>query len=352
MKTYKNLFERICCFKNLHSAYLKARKCKRYRDYVLELSYRLEENLLRLQRELLNQTYHHGPYREFVVSDSKKRRIKAAPFRDRIVHHALCNIIEPIFDKGFTHHSYACRYGKGTHKTIKKLQKYIEKLDRFRERRQENAPLKTYCLQGDISKYFDSIDHQVLLELIKKKIGDQKTIWLIEEILGSCYSRKIYKNLFDVKKVGIPIGNLTSQLFANIYLNKLDQFVKHQLKIKYYLRYMDDFLILDFSKNKLHQIKSRLQKFLKNELRLELNPRKINIFPIKNGIYFLGYCIFRDYKLLRKDTVRRFIKRTKFYQKRVSLGLMSKEKFATFLQSWIAYAEFGNSWRLRKRLNL
>jgi hypothetical protein len=115
---------------------------------------------------------------------------------------------------------------------------------------------------------------------------------------------------------------------------------------------MDDFLILDFSKNKLHQIKSRLQKFLKNELRLELNPRKINIFPIKNGIYFLGYCIFRDYKLLRKDTVRRFIKRTKFYQKRVSLGLMSKEKFATFLQSWIAYAEFGNSWRLRKRLNL
>ncbi len=221
-------------------------------------------------------------------------------------------------------------------------------------------------MQGDISKYFDSIDHQILLNLIQKKISDQKVVWLIEEIIDSSYSRKIYQNLFDFKVTGIPIGNLTSQLFANVYLNKLDQFVKHQLKIKYYLRYMDDFLLLDFSKKKLHQIKSQLQKFLRDELKLKLHPKKVNIFPVKNGppasperakarnggqgIYFLGYRIFRNYKLLRKSTVKRFIKRTKLYQKKLSRGSLSEEELARSLQSWLAYAKFGNSWRLRKKL--
>ena len=330
MKTYNNLFNDVCSFENLHLAYLKARRCKRYRKEILKFSYNLEKNLLRLRSELKNQVYHHDPYREFTVNDSKKRRIKTAPFQDRVVHHALCNIIEPIFDKGFIFDSYACRKEKGTHRAIKRLEKFLR----------SNKNL--YVLKCDISKYFASIEHQILLELIKKRIADQKALWLVKEILNSTYEKKL--------GTGIPIGNLTSQLFASIYLNELDQFVKHKLRIKYYLRYMDDFLILDFEKKKLHQIKEEIREVLQNRLKLELHPKKANVSPIDKGIDFLGYRIFGNYRLLRKSTVKRFVKRTGIYQKRLREGILSKEKFNNSLQSWIAYAKFGNSWRLRRKL--
>ena len=330
MKTHKNLFNDVCSFENLHLAYLKARRCKRYRKEILKFSYNLEKNLLRLGSELRNQVYCHGSYREFTVNDSKKRRIKTAPFQDRVVHHALCNIIEPIFDKGFIFDSYACRKEKGTHRAIKRLEKFLR----------SNKNL--YVLKCDISKYFASIEHQILLELIKKRIADQKALWLVKEILNSTYEKKL--------GTGIPIGNLTSQLFASIYLNELDQFVKHKLRIKYYLRYMDDFLILDFEKKKLHQIKEEIREVLQNRLKLELHPKKANVSPIDKGIDFLGYRIFGNYRLLRKSTVKRFVKRTGIYQKRLREGILSKEKFNNSLQSWIAYAKFGNSWRLRRKL--
>jgi len=173
---------------------------------------------------------------------------------------------------------------------------------------------------------------------------------LIKEIINSCYIHKIYKNLFDFRITGIPIGNLTSQLFANIYLNQLDQFVKHKLRMKYYIRYMDDFLILYSSKQKLHQIKQEIGIFLQKKLNLKLHPKKVNIFQAKDGICFLGYRNFINYRLLKKDTVRRFIKRTKIYQKRLDAGLMTQEKFNNSLQSWLAYAQFGNSWGLVQKL--
>jgi len=344
MKTSKNLFDSVCSFENLHLAYLRARKCKKYRDYVLEFSYNLEQNLLKLRKELLNQTYQHGSYREFIICDAKKRHIRAAPFRDRVVHHALCNIIEPIFDKSFIYDSYACREDKGTHRAIKRLQEFL-KIESLLY-----AHNTSYCLQSDVSKYFNNIDHQILLSLIQRKIKDQKVIWLVKEILNSCHIRKIHENLFDFRITGIPIGNLTSQLFANIYLNELDQFVKHQLRIKYYIRYMDDFLVLHPSKQKLYQIKQETQAFLQKKLNLELHPKKVNIFPVKDGVCFLGYRNFKDYRLLRKDTVKRFIKRTKIYQKKLAHGLMTQKKFNNSLQSWSAYASFANSWRLRKKL--
>ena len=342
------MFNKICSFENLHLAYLKARKYKRYRNEILEFGYNAEENLLRLQEELLNQTYRHVGYREFIVCDSKKREIKAAPFRDRVVHHAVCNIIEPIFDKGFIYDSYACRKNKGTHRTIEKLERALKSL-RERERETSSAPA-IYCLQCDISKYFKSIDHDILIKIIKKKIKDEKTLWLIEEIIKSSYDHKVHKNLFDFRLTGIPIGNLTSQLFANIYLNELDQFVKHQLRKKYYLRYMDDFLILGYDKRELRGIKKQFQDFLWDNLKLKLHPKKANISPADKGVNFLGYLIFGNYKLLRKSTIKRFIRRTKVYKKRLSKEKMSKEKFDNSLQSWNAYAEFGNSWNLRKNL--
>ena len=179
-----------------------------------------------------------------------------------------------------------------------------------------------------------------MLNIIKKKITGNQTIWLIQEILNSSYEAR--------PGAGIPIGNLTSQLFANVYLNELDKFIKHKLRARYYLRYMDDFLILGFGKRELRRIKEQIQEFLWQKLRLELHPKKANIFPADKGIYFLGYKNFDNYKLLRKDTIKRFRKRTRLYKNMLSKGKMNREKFDNSIQSWLAYAQFGNSWHLRK----
>ena len=237
---------------------------------------------------------------------------------------------------------------------MKRLEQFIKLANTTLQEREGNLPApKIYCLQCDVSKYFDSIDHQILFSLLRKKIADQKVLWLIKIIVESSNKES---------GSGIPIGNLTSQLFANVYLNELDQFVKHKLLIKHYIRYMDDFLILDFEKKKLHQIKSEIQELLRNKLKLGLHPKKANIFPADKGIDFLGYQTFSlrpygargpegNYRLLRKSTVKRFIKRTKVYQKMINKGLLSGKKFNNSLQSWTAYAECGNSWRLRQNLS-
>ncbi len=348
MKRYNNLYEKICSFENLYLAYLKARECKRYKSEILKFSYHLENNLLNLRKELLDQNYKHGSYRTFIVNDSKKRIIKAAPFRDRVVHHALCNLIEPIFDRGFIYDSYACRKNKGTHKTIKRLESFIRSIsDHIKNKA---IPEDVYCLQCDISKYFANIDHEILIKLIEKKVKDKKTLWLISKIVESSYKCKFLENLLEFRLVGIPIGNLTSQLFANIYLNELDQFIKHKLHKKYYLRYMDDFIILNNNKKELHQARALIQDFLKNKLKLKFHPKKANIFLAKRGINFLGYIIFKNYKLLRKSTVKRFIKRVKILKKKINKKLITGERYNRSIQSWLAYAKFGNSWRLRKNL--
>lgn len=189
-----------------------------------------------------------------------------------------------------------------------------------------------------------------MLSIIKKKISDSKTLRLIEKIINSSFDKKIYENLFDYRIAGIPIGNLTSQLFANVYLNELDQFAKHGLRQRYYLRYMDDFLILNRDKKELHLLKEKLRKFLTGALKLTLHPKKANIFPAERGIDFLGYRIFGNYRLLRKSGVKRFVKRTKAYRKKLAKSAMTQEKFDQCLQSWLSYAEFANSWRLRQKM--
>lgn len=288
MKRKGNLFDRVCSFENIHLAYLKARKGKRFKKDILSFSYGLEKNLILIKEDLETQTYKHGKYKEFIVQDSKKRLIRAPLFKDRVVHHALCNIIEPIFEKTFVFNSYACRKKKGAHKCVERSQVFLK------DSKDE------YCLKCDISKYFDSIKQEVLFNIIKRKIKDEKIIWLINNIINS----------FNQETgVGIPIGNLTSQLFANIYLNELDQFVKHNLKQKKFVRYMDDFLILGKEKKELHMLKKEIKMFLENKLRLELNPKKANVFPLSLGIDFLGYVLFRQYILLRKNTVKRLLKK-------------------------------------------
>ena len=320
MKRKGNLFDRVCSFENIHLAYLKARKGKRFKKDVLSFSCELEKNLILIKKDLEEQTYKHGRYKEFIVQDSKKRLIRAPLFKDRVVHHALCNIIEPIFEKSFILDSYACRKNKGVHKGIKKLKVFLK------DNKDE------YCLKCDISKYFDSINQNIILKIIKDKIKDKKVIWLIEQIINS---------FNQGTGIGIPIGNLTSQLFANIYLNELDQFVKHDLRQKKFIRYMDDFLILG-SKKELREIKEDMRFFLERKLNLQFNPKKAYIFPLFLGIDFLGYVIFKNYILLRKSTIKRFLRKIKNNK-------TDKEKA---INAWFAYAKHGNAYFLRKKLDV
>jgi retron-type reverse transcriptase len=322
----------------LYNAYLKARKCKRYKEYVLDFSWNVEKELMKLQGELVNKTYKHGEYYEFTLYDAKKREIKAAPFRDRVVHHALCNMIEPIFDNGFIYDSYACRKEKGTHKAIKRLDQFIKSSgDKWGEG-------NVYCLKCDISKYFDSIDHEVLISLIEKSIKDKEVMWLIREIVKSSFSHRVHNDLFNYRETGIPIGNLTSQLFANLYLNELDQFVKHDLQKRYYLRYMDDFLVFGDNKGELHKCEDILRNFLEKELKLELHRRKVSLDPVGQGVSFLGYRVFENYKLIRKSTVKRFVKN-------IQLKVANGEGIAESVRSWLSFANYANIFSLKQMLS-
>lgn len=318
MKTFKNLFPQVFSFENIHLGFLKARKGKKKKKDVVSYNYYAEYNLTGTRQDLMRQNYKHGGYHKFIVQDSKKRLISAPCFRDRVMHHALCNVIEPIFEKTFIPDSYACRINRGTHKAVKKLKSFLKRCN-------------LYCLTCDISKYFDSISHDTLLALIKDKIKDEKVLWLIKEIVKSSSGKE--------EGIGIPIGNLTSQLFANIYLNALDRFVKDILKEPFYVRYMDDFLLLK-DKSSLHAAAEKVNEFLYNNLDLKLNLKKVNIFPLKKGIDFLGYVVFKDYSLLRKSTVKRFLKKAK------------KGINENIVVSWNAYADYANAYLLRKNLKL
>jgi hypothetical protein len=287
---------------------------------------------------LQNRVYRHGGYREFVVIDSKKRTIKAAPFRDRVVHHALCNIIEPILDRSFIFDSYACRVGKGTHRAVLRLERFIRALRGPRGLDQQ-PPLRVYCLKCDVAQYFASINHVALLRILERRIRDPEVRWLIREIIGS-------------HATGIPIGNLTSQLFANVYLNELDHYVKRVLRVRFYLRYMDDFLILGRDKRELHELKELIRTFLRDQLALTLHPKKAEVFPIDQGIDFLGYVIIGNRRLLRRSTVRRFLKRQKRCDRLEMAGRLPRPTSRELRSSWRGYTTFANAYRLMEKLGL
>jgi len=334
MKTHKNLFQQVYSLENLYNSYLKAKKGKSNLTEVVKFDYNLEEELFNLQYELKSQTYKTGKYRHFIILEPKKRKISALPFRDRIVHHAVCSVINPIFEKKFIHDSYACRKQKGTHAGIVKIQSFIKKTDN-----------NFYVLKCDVSKYFSSVDHKILKKLIREKIQDEKLLFLIDNIIDSS-NEKISPNSFGK---GIPIGNLTSQLFANIYLNKLDEHIKYELKIKYYIRYMDDFIIIHKSKKHLHHIKEQVKIFF-TRIKLNLHPKKRNIFPIYLGVDFLGYVIFKEYRRVRKSTVKRFLIKIKIKIKLYDTDYISYEKLMESFNSWNAYLSHGNTYNLKRSL--
>jgi len=324
MKTHKNLFGRICDLENLYKAYLKARKGKNDMAEVLEFTYYLEQKLINLQGQLIDGTYNMGKYRNFKVYEPKERLISALPFRDRVVHHAIHNLIEPIFDKIFICDTYACRKGKGTHKGVEKLQGLL--------RKQKNR----YALKCDISKYFQSVDHDVLKSIIRRKISDDRLLELLDKIIDS------------VTK-GIPIGNLTSQLFANVCLNEMDYFIKHELRVKCYIRYMDDFIILHESKQELHKIKTGIKSFLEKQ-NLTLHPKKAIVFPVTLGIDFLGYEVFGSHRRARKSTIKRFLRRIRVRITKYNLQEMEFDKLMESFNSWNAYMDNADTHNLKMSL--
>jgi len=330
MRTYNNLYSNIYDFKNLHQAYLRAGRCKRYNLSVLQFSSKLEEELIVLQNELIWKSYHPSPYREFYVNDPKKRLIMAPAFRDRVLHHAAHNIISPLFEKKFIYDSYACRINKGTHAGVDRLHHFL----RVTQKRWST----TYCLKCDIHSFFPSVRHDKLKQMIRKTIRCKDTLWLLDLIIDSVLNGE----------PGIPLGNLTSQLFANIFMDDLDHFVKEQLRLIYYIRYMDDFVILLNNKRRLEEIKREIACFLCLK-GLVLNS-KTSIFPIKQGIDFLGYRIWPTHRLLRKSSIRRAKRKYRAFARRYKNGEISKDKIKQSLMSWLGHAGHCNSYNTRKQV--
>jgi len=343
MKTYNKLYQKVCSFENLILAFKKARKGKSKKDYVIIFESNLKENIKLLQNALKSKTYIPRKLKKFVIRDPRTRTIHASIFRDRIVHHAIINILKPIFEKRFICDSFASRKQKGTHLAVKRFESFVRKVSsngRIIKNPFNNNSIKGYVLKADVKHYFATMNHQILINILRRKIKDEDFIWLIKVILDN----------FDTPKGrGLPLGNYTSQFFANIYLNDLDYFIKHRLKAKYYIRYVDDFVILHKEKKVLENFKIKIEKYLKN-LRLELHPDKSEIHALRNGIAFLGYRIFYHYKLLRKRNQKHFFNKFKNKIELYHQGAMSKDKLESFLQGWFGYSKFADTYKLRQKI--
>ncbi len=343
-KTFKNIFPEIASFQNLLLASKKAQNGKRYRESTLIFNMDLERNLFRLHDELLHKIYHHGPYHDFIVKDAKKRLISAAPYRDRVVHHAVTNIIEPLFDKSFIPDSYACRKGKGTHAALMRFREFLKR--------------HKYVLKCDIRKYFQSIDHEILIGKLSRRIADRDAMWLLSEIIGSrCFNDKgpiIYypgDGLFTPheRRRGIPVGNLTSQFFANLYLNDFDHWVKEELRAGPYVRYVDDFCIFGDDKNRLNEIRSAVVDYLAG-LRLSIHDGKSRIYTVKEGVEFLGFRHLPHMTKVRKENVRRFKARMRRLQDEYSRGEVALSEIGASVTSWLSHASYADSYKLRAQM--
>jgi len=265
----------------------------------------LTDHILQLHQDLKDKTYRHGKYHAFKINDPKPRDIHKASVRDRLVHHSIYKILYPYFDNKFIFDSYSCRLDKGTHKAIARFKNFSQKVS-------VNNTRTVWILKGDIKKFFASIDHIILQGILKRYIVDQDILWLLNQLISSF-------NTEDKTNVGLPLGNLTSQLFVNIYMNEFDQFIKHKLKVKYYIRYADDFVV--FSKNKIYleQLIPQLGKFLGNNLRLTLHPQKLFIRTLASGVDFLGWVIFPHHLVPRTSTKKRMFKRLQQHCSKKSL---------------------------------
>ena len=284
------------------------------------------DNILKIYQEFLDKTYRHGGYQAFKINDPKTRDIHKASVRDRLIHHAIYRILYPYFDRKFIHDSYSCRIGKGMHRAINRFRDFGRKVS-------INNTRTVWILKCDIRKFFASIDHKILKNILKRYIQDKDVLWLLSQIIDSYYE-------FGKENIGLPLGNLTSQLLINIYLNGFDQFIKRKLKAKYYLRYADDFVIFSADKKWLGQILPEIKDFLEEELKLTLHPDKVYIKTLSSGVDFLGWVHFFNHRVLRNSTKWRMYRR-----------IFDHPVNETY-QSYLGLLQHGNSWKIKQLLEV
>jgi retron-type reverse transcriptase len=338
------MYQQLCSWDNLYLAWRKAAKGKRGKAPAARFEFRLEDNLIALQEELRAQTYRPGAYHSFHIHEPKRRLISAAPFRDRVVHHALCNVIEPVFERSFIADSYANRVGKGTHRALDRAQQFARRC--------------AYVLQCDLRQFFPSIDHAILQRILARKITDKDVHWLIDRILQSGRGvlseeyQMVYfpgDDLFAVQRPrGLPIGNLTSQFWANCYLNPLDHFIKRELRCRAYLRYVDDFLLFADDKATLwqwkHAVEARLQRF-RLTIHAGAHPR-----PVTEGIPFLGFVLYPDRRALKRRKGVAFARRFRSLRAAYAAGEIPLDKVTASAQGWANHARYGDTWPLRRAI--
>lgn len=344
-KTYDTFYPQICDPLNLWLAFGKASKGRRSHPSIAAFEYNLENELIKLSHTLREETYQPSGYRSFTVHEPKRRKISAAPFRDRVVHHALINIIGPMLERKFIFDSYANQINKGTHKALDRCTYFM--------RRHE------YVLQCDIKQFFPAIDHQVLCSILENTIKDEKVMRLIGQIIASGegvlneeYDMAYFQgdNLFSRNRPrGLPIGNLTSQFWANVYLNELDQFIKRELKVHAYLRYVDDFALFSNDKKELHEWRDALINFLAN-LRLTIHEENTHAHPSLKGITFLGFIVFPDHRRLKPPKGYAFRRRWKYMKSKFRAKQMTGDDLKIHAVAWANHARYGDTWNLRRKI--
>ncbi|MDI6770161.1 MAG: reverse transcriptase domain-containing protein [Anaerolineales bacterium] len=343
MKTYKNLYPQVCDFENLYLAWRKARKGKRGREGAAAFERVQDDELLALQKELQEFTYTPGPYHSFYIHDPKKRLISAAPFRDRVVHHALYRVIEPIWESRFIHDTYANRVGKGTHRAIDRAQEYLRR--------------NKYFLQCDLRQFFPSIDHQILRAEFARRIRDKNVLWLCDRILESGvgvlaeeYEMAWFPSddlLAAARPRGLPIGNLTSQFWANVYLNDFDHFIKRELKCPAYVRYVDDFVLFDDDPKRLKDWRSAIVEKLAG-LRLTLHEECARTFASASGLPFLGFRLCPEHRLVKYRKKAQFRRKLQYRLEEYESGRLEFPRLEASIKGWINHVRYADTWGLRR----
>jgi len=327
MKQFIHTYDDIITMKKLLKAWQEFLRDKKKKKDVILFQAKLMDNIFNLYTDLKNKTYTHGKYHAFNISDPKPRQIHKATVRDRLLHHLIYQELYEYFDSKFIHDSYSCRLEKGTHRAIDRFREFYRKVSK-------NNTKTCWVLKCDIRKFFANIDHNTLKEILEKHIKDENILWLLGQVIDSFNSIYAMADIFK----GLPLGNLTSQLLVNIYMNEFDQFVKRELKIKYYIRYADDFVVLQSDKIKLEKLLEKMKEFLENKLKLNMHPDKVYIKTIVSGVDFLGWVSFPKHRVLRTSTKRRMLKR-----------LRGNPKEET-RQSYLGMLKHGNAYELQQRL--
>ena len=318
----------------MFAAWNEFKKGKRRKKDVAQFEFHLEDNIFALHEALISKRYKHDSYEDFYVCDPKRRHIHKASVRDRVLHQAIFRVLYPVFDRHFIYDSYSSRLGKGTHAGVDRLYKACRKVTK-------NWKMPAYTLKCDVRKFFDSIDHAILRKLVTAKISNPDTLWLLDSIFES----------FEKQRgKGLPLGNVTSQLFANVYLNEIDQFAKHVLNAKYYFRYCDDFVIVHRDREYLEDVLAKIEEFIRSKLSLELHPYKVEIRKVRQGVDFLGYVVLPHTTIVRTKTAKRMIEKIKFARNEFYGGRIKKETLNGITASYLGVVSHAKSRALRSKI--